>query len=70
MNTISPGYVRTGLARGAKTSRPASDFLDDIPMKRLAEPVELVGPAVFLLSDAASYCTGSELVVDGGTVSW
>jgi len=70
VNAISPGYVRTGMARGAVSSRSAEQYLDDIPMRRLANPVELVGPVVFLLSDASSYCTGTELVVDGGTISW
>ena len=70
VNVLSPGYVRTGMARGVQTTRSFSDFLDDIPMHRLAEPAEIVGPAVFLLSDAASYCTGAELLVDGGVTRW
>jgi len=70
VNAVSPGYVRTPLARGAETSRSFQDYLDDIPMRRMAEPDEIVGPVVFLLSDAASYCTGAELLVDGGLVSW
>lgn len=70
VNTLSPGYVRTSMARSVITTRPPADFLDDIPLRRMAEPVEMVGPAVFLLSDAASYCTGSELIVDGGTTGW
>ncbi len=70
VNVLSPGYVRTGMARGVQTARTLDDFLDDIPMRRMATPSELVGPAVFLLSDAASYCTGSELLVDGGITRW
>ena len=35
-----------------------------------ARPTEMVGPAVFLLSDAASFCTGVDLLVDGGFVCW
>ena len=37
-----------------------------IPMKRVGQPEELVGPTVFLCSDAASYVTGAILAVDGG----
>ena len=70
VNTLSPGYVRTGLARSARTTRTPAEFLDDVPMRRIADPAEMVGPAVFLLSPAASYCTGAELVVDGGVTSW
>lgn len=70
VNALSPGYVRTGMARGVVSSRTAEQFMDDIPMRRLADPTELVGPAVFLLSDASSYVTGTELLVDGGTTAW
>jgi len=37
---------------------------------RPAETEQLVGPVVFLLGDAASYCTGTDLMVDGGAVCW
>jgi NAD(P)-dependent dehydrogenase (short-subunit alcohol dehydrogenase family) len=37
---------------------------------RLATPDEMVGPAVFLSSQAASFCTGIDLIVDGGFVCW
>lgn len=70
VNTVSPGYVRTGMARGVVSSRTAEQFIDDIPMRRLANPAELVGPVVFLLSGASSYCTGTELMVDGGVTAW
>jgi NAD(P)-dependent dehydrogenase (short-subunit alcohol dehydrogenase family) len=70
VNTLSPGYVKTPLARGAETDRTLEDFVDDVPLRRMADPAEMVGPAVLLLSDAGSYCTGSELVVDGGATGW
>ena len=70
VNVVSPGYVKTPLARGAETTRTIKQYLDDIPMGRMADPVEMVGPIVLLLSNAGSYCTGTELVVDGGAISW
>jgi NAD(P)-dependent dehydrogenase (short-subunit alcohol dehydrogenase family) len=70
VNVVSPGYVKTPLARGAETTRTLAQYVDDIPMGRIADPDEMVGPTVFLLSDAGSYCTGTELVVDGGAVAW
>jgi NAD(P)-dependent dehydrogenase (short-subunit alcohol dehydrogenase family) len=41
-------------------------FASETPMQRVAEPAEMGGPAVFLLSDAASFVTGIDLLVDGG----
>jgi NAD(P)-dependent dehydrogenase (short-subunit alcohol dehydrogenase family) len=45
-------------------------FEADTPLGRMATVDELVGPAIFLLSQAASFCTGLDLVVDGGFVCW
>jgi NAD(P)-dependent dehydrogenase (short-subunit alcohol dehydrogenase family) len=41
-------------------------ILEKVPLRRLAEPVEIAQGAAFLLSDEAAYITGSELVIDGG----
>jgi 2-dehydro-3-deoxy-D-gluconate 5-dehydrogenase len=67
VNAISPGYFRTELT---------ADLLDQpaefariegrIPMRRLGRPEELGGAAVFLLSNASSYMTGQQIIVDGG----
>lgn len=65
VNAISPGYIDTGL----------SDFVDQktqdlwnemIPMGRNAQAKELKGAYVYLVSDASSYTTGSNIVIDGG----
>jgi len=67
VNSISPGYIDTGL----------SDFVDKktqdlwksmIPMGRDGEAKELKGAYVYLVSDASTYTTGADIVIDGGYV--
>jgi NAD(P)-dependent dehydrogenase (short-subunit alcohol dehydrogenase family) len=67
VNAILPGVFRTSLNSNLldKTDR-GTEFLARTPMGRFGEVCELVGAAVYLASDAASFVTGSILVVDGG----
>ncbi len=67
VNAIAPGYVETEMTRGMRENpRLMEQLVAQTPMGRLAKPEEIVGAAVFLLSDAASYVTGQTLFVDGG----
>jgi NAD(P)-dependent dehydrogenase (short-subunit alcohol dehydrogenase family) len=70
VNAISPGYTATPMNTRPEVAEQAKQFERDTPLGRMATPEEMVGPAVFLLSDAASFCTGVDLVVDGGFVCW
>lgn len=70
VNSVSPGYTATPMARDPAVWEHVKEYEADIPLKRMAEPSELVGPIVFLLSRAASYTTGIDLLVDGGATSW
>lgn len=70
VNALSPGYTRTPMATNPEVWEHVKAYAKDIPLGRWAEPEEMVGPAVFLLSAASSYCTGSNLVVDGGCIYW
>ncbi len=70
VNSISPGYTWSPMNKRPEVAEQVEQFAKDTPMGRLAEPEEMVGPAVFLLSNAASFCTGHDLVVDGGFVCW
>lgn len=68
VNAIAPTHFRTPLIEKAIADRPETleYFLGNIPLGRLGEPEEIVGPGVFLASNASSMVTGHVLVVDGG----
>jgi NAD(P)-dependent dehydrogenase (short-subunit alcohol dehydrogenase family) len=65
VNAVAPGYVRTEMT---PIDRPEfkRHWIDDTPQKRAATPEEIAPSVVFLASPAASYMTGSILVIDGG----
>jgi len=70
VNAIAPGYFRTPLSEKllVGTGR-GQEVLLRTPMKRFGELDELIGAAVFLASDAASFVTGVILPVDGGVLA-
>ncbi len=70
VNSISPGYTATPMNLRPEMAGQTKQFEADTPLGRMATVDELVGPAVFLSSQAASFCTGIDLVVDGGFVCW
>jgi NAD(P)-dependent dehydrogenase (short-subunit alcohol dehydrogenase family) len=66
VNAIAPGVFKTDLNRELLESPRGQELLARTPMKRFGQVEELVGTAVFLASDAASFITGQLIVVDGG----
>jgi NAD(P)-dependent dehydrogenase (short-subunit alcohol dehydrogenase family) len=70
VNSISPGYVMTPMNARPEVANAMAQFAADTPLARMADPGELVGPAIFLLSQASSFCTGHDLIVDGGFTCW
>ncbi|WP_322819712.1 3-oxoacyl-ACP reductase family protein [Tepidiforma sp.] len=66
VNAIAPGWVETDLVDELFASRHGERLRADIPLGRLATPDDVAGAAVWLASDAASYVTGSVVVIDGG----
>jgi NAD(P)-dependent dehydrogenase (short-subunit alcohol dehydrogenase family) len=67
VNAIAPGYFRTALTEKLLNGTPrGEEILMRTPMNRFGELDELVGAAVFLASDAASFVTGIVLPIDGG----
>ena len=78
VNAVAPGAVQTaflsgGLANGGKANELPERFdlaayLKQVPLGRIAQPEDIVGPILFLLSDAASYITGQTLHINGGAL--
>lgn len=67
VNAIAPGYTATDNTQALRDDPDrAKALLERIPAGRFADPSEIAGAAVFLSSDAASYCHGSVVTVDGG----
>lgn len=67
LNTIRPGMIDTKLIRtGGITEEQLTENLNEYPLKRIGKPEDIANAAVYLLSDASSWVTGTSLVVDGG----
>jgi meso-butanediol dehydrogenase/(S,S)-butanediol dehydrogenase/diacetyl reductase len=67
VNCIIPGAVLTpATQRAIPDEQLMETTINSIPLKRIAEPIELAKPIAFLLSSDASFITGASLVVDGG----
>ncbi len=64
VNAIAPGMIDTDMMRSVGEFH-LQKHIDNIPMGRLGEPIEIANAAVFLASDMASYITGQILAVDG-----
>ena len=65
VNALSPGGVA-----GGQDPEFRQKFCERVPLGRMAETSDLRGPLLFLASEASSYVTGIELVVDGGFTAW
>lgn len=69
VNAVAPGpFPHDGFKRDYPET--TEDIRQKVPLKRLGEAGEIVGPTLFLLSREASYVTGHNLVVDGGWTAW
>lgn len=72
VNSLSPGYILTPLTKAILDQDPALklEWESKVPLNRMADPSEFAGPLMFMSTDASSYMTGHNLVVDGGYTIW
>ena len=69
MNAIAPGpFPRPEFLQNFPDLYEA--LVNKVPMNRLGSPEELIGPVVFLASNASSFVNGTTLSVDGGWTAW
>ena len=68
VNAISPGHFPP--KRGPNKPDYMHELKKRIPLGRIGQPDDLAGVTVFLASDASSYVTGQNLIVDGGWSAW
>jgi gluconate 5-dehydrogenase len=66
VNNFAPGAVETEINRDVIREIGEDKFREWIPLGRVAQTDEMIGPALFLASDASSYVTGTTLYADGG----
>ncbi len=67
VNAIAPGLIDTKFSKALIENREVMEFIENkVPSGRVAQPDEMAGLAVFLASDASSYCTGGVYMADGG----
>ena len=67
VNTVIPGMIDTNILSGGEiTDKQLEDDIQRYPLKRYGKPEEVAYAVIYLLSDAASWITGSNLLIDGG----
>ncbi len=66
VNAICPGVTDTAQPRGHRSDEELYAMANQIPLGRIGQPKDIVGPVLFLASDAAAYITGQALIVTGG----
>jgi NAD(P)-dependent dehydrogenase (short-subunit alcohol dehydrogenase family) len=68
VNAVAPGFTLTELARRLWDDENLDNWRNDnTPLRRIGYPEDMIGPTIFLASEASAFVTGQVLYVDGGT---
>jgi NAD(P)-dependent dehydrogenase (short-subunit alcohol dehydrogenase family) len=70
VNVLCPGITDTAQPRGHQTEEQIYAQRQRIPLGRIGQPEDLVGPAIFLASEAARFITGQMILANGGGIMW
>ena len=66
VNAVSPGFTMTELTKKTNSKKEIEDLQNIIPIKRLAEPIEIARLILFITSEMNTYLTGQNIIIDGG----
>ncbi len=66
VNSVAPGFTNTDLTESTNSKEELDTINAQIPMKRMAEPIEIANLVAFLSSNLNTYITGQNIVIDGG----
>lgn len=69
VNAVSPGFTLTDLTKSILSEAEMKAIVEQIPIKRFAQPEEMARVVLFMASDLNSYLTGQNIIVDGGFVN-
>lgn len=69
-NSVAPGYIATEMTKAVLTEEWLTEWKARTPIGRMGTPEEIASVVAFLVSDAASYITGTTVVADGGYTAW
>lgn len=73
VNSISPAFIETNQTKTARdhTTAAAGDLMNTAPpLGRMGRPEEVSGAVIYLLSDAAAYTTGADILVSASSTAW
>ena len=75
VNSVSPGFLEKGMSNvknfiKLNDPRVFENSMNNTPMHRVGKPTELIGAVLYLLSDASTYTTGIDMIIDGGYHVW